>query len=167
MRTRTRGKKQFQDRDDGHEVYRAAQAKIDDLRDRQKSIATILEKTFGPFGKSKPELWERQAYLQIVGMVYVRLVTQEKEISNEELAGLARILAGPRGIATGSKGKGAHVETAVEKRKGTNLKKRTDEFLNTVREIYGTSKPMEESEGAEVEERGNYPGPVTEVDMTV
>ncbi len=62
-------------------------------RRRQASVGAILDQTFGHLAKCGPDLWERRAYLMLIGMVYERLATNEDEISTEDLVALAKILA--------------------------------------------------------------------------
>ncbi len=77
-------------REDGDEPWRR---RIDRHRRRQASVAAVLDQTFGALAASNPDLWERRAYLMLVGLVYERLATQEDEISTDELVSLAKILA--------------------------------------------------------------------------
>ena len=67
--------------------------KVRDYHRRQASVAAILDQTLGLFAKSDPRLWERRAYLMLVGLVYERLATNEKEISTDDLVTLAKVLA--------------------------------------------------------------------------
>ncbi len=67
--------------------------KVHAHRRRQASVAAILDQTFGQPAKCSPELWERRAYLMLVGLVYERLATNEDEISTNELIALAKVLA--------------------------------------------------------------------------
>ena len=62
-------------------------------RRRQASVAAILDRTFGQLAKCSPNLWERRAYLMLIGLVYERLATNEEEISTDELVSLAKVLA--------------------------------------------------------------------------
>jgi len=74
------------------------QKKAEEFRHRQESVAAILESAFGPLGKSNPDLWERRAYLLIVGMLYEKLATNEQEIETEELVSLSKTLADHRRV---------------------------------------------------------------------
>ena len=62
-------------------------------RERQASVASILDATFGPMAKCSPELWDRRAYLMLVGLVYERLAIAEIELPTAELVALAKVLA--------------------------------------------------------------------------
>ncbi len=67
--------------------------KVHAHRRRQASVAAILDQTFGRQAQCSPDLWERRAYLMLVGLVYERLATNEDEISTNELIALAKVLA--------------------------------------------------------------------------
>ncbi len=62
-------------------------------RRRQASVGAILDQTFGQLAKCNPDLWERRAYLMLIGLVYERLATNEDEICTDELIALAKALA--------------------------------------------------------------------------
>lgn len=62
-------------------------------RARQASVSSILDDTFGDLAQSNPDLWDRRAYLMLVGLVYERLATNESEIPTDELVALAKVLA--------------------------------------------------------------------------
>ncbi len=64
-----------------------------DHRLRQMSVATILDRTLGTATRCDPDLWERKAYLLLIGIVYERLATNEHEIPTDELVKLAKALA--------------------------------------------------------------------------
>jgi hypothetical protein len=62
-------------------------------RHRQASVAALLDQTFGRFADSSPDMWERRAYLMLVGLVYERLATNEDELPTDEIVTLAKVLA--------------------------------------------------------------------------
>lgn len=101
-----------------------------DVRRRQKYIARILAKTFGPFAKSPPELWQQRTYLMMVGMTYERLATTSKEVPTAELMRLAKLLSG--------------IDRGEQKRGGNHRAPNNAPSLSlpdAVREIYGTNLP--------------------------
>ncbi len=69
------------------------QSRLRDHRARQASVSSILDATFGDLAQSSPDLWDRRAYLMLVGLVYERLATNESEIPTDELVALAKVLA--------------------------------------------------------------------------
>ena len=73
------------------------QQSIRSHRLRQATVAEILDQTLGKFAQSRPDLWERRAYLLLVGLVYEQLSNIE-EISLDELTAFAKILAESRHI---------------------------------------------------------------------
>ena len=105
-------------------------------RRRQASVASILDATFGRLGDCDPSLWERRAYLMLVGLVYERLATNEEELATEELVSLARVLAEHRRIDARAGTAESKQESAPGiKPAGGNL---PDHFADVVRQIYGT-----------------------------
>ncbi|MDO8630534.1 MAG: hypothetical protein Q7R41_08570, partial [Phycisphaerales bacterium] len=44
-----------------------SESNIGAFRRRQASVAVILDRTFGSMAKCNPELWERRAYLMLMG----------------------------------------------------------------------------------------------------
>jgi len=105
-------------------------------RHRQASVASILDATFGRLAECHPDLWDRRAYLMLVGIVYERLALQESEIDNNELTTLAKILAEGRraqgrGSSTGDPG-----EVGVGADRNGKLPGR---FADVVQQVYGTS----------------------------
>lgn len=67
--------------------------KTADFRQRQVSVAAILDETFGELAKCDPDLWERRAYLMLIGLVYEKLATCESTLPTDELISLAKALA--------------------------------------------------------------------------
>lgn len=110
---------------------------VRDHRTRQASIACILEATFGSMAECNPDLWDRRAYLMLVGLVYDRLADQEREIPTVELVTLAKILAESRRAQgrprEGEPGPDTDEPTAT--RDGP-LPVR---FADVVRQVYGTN----------------------------
>ena len=104
-------------------------------RCRQASVASILNRTFGRFAKSNPELWERRAYLMLVGLMYERLAVNEKEISTDELTALSKALAEQR-RAEAQAGDGRGVETDHAENRDGEL---PQDFAEIVRQVYGTN----------------------------
>lgn len=73
---------------------RRSATKTADFRRRQVSVAAILDETFGELAKCDPDLWERRAYLMLIGLVYEKLATcEEEELATDELIALAKALA--------------------------------------------------------------------------
>ena len=106
------------------------------LRRRQESVAKILEETFGKPAKCSPELWDRRAYLMIVGLVYERLATNEQEISTDELIALAKVLAANRRVdARVSETKHDAQDSTPHPADG----KLPENFADIVRQVYGTN----------------------------
>lgn len=106
---------------------------------RQASVAAILDEVFGPFGGSDPKLWERRAYLLLVGSVYERLAT-DAELGTDELVKLARVLAESR------RSKSSKVSTtppddqaAVNTSSADGNGRLPDRFADMVRDLYGAS----------------------------
>jgi hypothetical protein len=108
--------------------------KVREHRRRQKSVATILNRTFGRFAKSHPDLWERRAYLMLVGVMYQWLAANEKEVSTEKLVGLSKMLAEQRRAEAQSRD-GAEIEPGAAKGEG----ELPGDFGEVVKQIYGTN----------------------------
>lgn len=68
-------------------------AALQNHRQRQNTIAEILDSVFGRMKECNTDLWERRAWLMLVGMVYDRLASQELNIPTEELVSLSKILS--------------------------------------------------------------------------
>ena len=106
---------------------------------RQASVAAILDQVFGPFGTSDPKLWERRAYLLLVGSVYDRLAT-DAELGTDELVKLARVLAESRrsklSRASAGSADGGTAMTASDSEGNGRLPNR---FADMVRDLYGAS----------------------------
>lgn len=103
---------------------------------RQASVASILDQLFGPFGASDPKLWERRAYLLLVGSVYERLAA-DADLSTDELVKLARVLAEHR--RSKSPSKSGDSESLSSGAQGAGDGPLPDRFAEMVRDLYGTS----------------------------
>jgi len=109
---------------------------VKSLRDRQESLKKILDQTFGPEGKKNPHLWEKRAYLMLVGLLYERLATNEKEVSTEELVALSKMLAEQRRAEAQSRGGREPQTGSVAGGTGSEL---PSDFGEVVKQIYGTN----------------------------
>lgn len=111
-------------------------------RRRQASVATILDTAFGRLADCNPDLWERRAYLLLVGMVYERLALDEEEIPTDELVKLAKVLAENRRIeaqarqAADRDGGGPADPHDEEKTPDGQL---PESVADAVRQVYGTN----------------------------
>ena len=103
---------------------------------RQASVAALLEATFGTFDDSNPDLWERRAYLLLVGLVYERLATGEQDIPTRELASLAKILSDGRRGREG--GRDLNGRPSCD-RPAVPGGPRPDRFADLIREVYGAN----------------------------
>ncbi len=116
---------------------RAWNGKIRAHRRRQASVAAILDQTLGHFAKSNPELWDRRAYLMLVGLVYERLATNEDEISTDDLVTLSKVLAENRRAQARAK------DNHHPSEGGQPLESPTgdipDNLADIVRQVYGTN----------------------------
>lgn len=120
--------------------------RVRDHRRRQASVAAILDETFGRFAQSDPVLWDRRAYLMLVGIVYERLACDESTIATDELISLAKLLAESRradthardGASAAEKAEGSRGAAGAVDAKRHGL---PDEFGEVVRQVYGTKMP--------------------------
>ena len=112
------------------------QRRIHRLRRRQASVAAVLDQTFGMLAASNPNLWERRAYLMLVGLVYVRLATHEDDISTDELVSLAKILAETRRANGRSRDP---VTEPVTGEAPARLERLPPHFARLVRQVYGAN----------------------------
>ena len=117
-------------------------------RRRQASVSVVLDQTFGRFAESDPLLWDRRAYLMLVGIVYDRLANDEADIPTEELIALAKLLAESR--RADSQSHAARVETQAKEQcaggsddasSASGNGRLPDAFGDVVRQIYGTNVP--------------------------
>ena len=120
--------------------------RIHDHRRRQASVSAILDQSFGRFAESDPSLWDRRAYLMLVGIVYERLACDEACVPTEELISLAKLLAESRRADTQARDGAADKVTQGDKRRGssgparsTPNEKLPDAFSEVVRQIYGAT----------------------------
>jgi hypothetical protein len=105
-------------------------------RQRQALVARILNRTFGRFAKSNPELWERRTYLMLVGLMYQWLATNDEEISTDELVALSKALAEQRRAeAQAGDGGGGQPRQAG----GGDEGELPNNFAEIVRQVYGTN----------------------------
>jgi hypothetical protein len=111
------------------------EGKVRAHRCRQASVASILNRTFGRFAKSNPELWERRAYLMLVGLMYERLAVNEKEISTDELTALSKALAEQRRAEAQARDRRGVETDQAENRDG----ELPQDFAEIVRQVYGTN----------------------------
>lgn len=111
------------------------QHRLANHRRRQASVSTILDQTFGQLAQCGPELWERRAYLMLVGLVYERLALHEDEISTEELISLSKALAENRRVELNQRKLRQGDDTAEAHTSGDG--KLPKHFADTVRQIYG------------------------------
>ena len=110
---------------------------LQDRRTRQAYVAEILQATFGDLAHCNPELWDRRAYLMLVGLVYERLAVGEEEISTEEVVALAKVLSESRRIALKANEAGRAGDES-----GKNNGRRgplPNRFAEVVRQVYGTN----------------------------
>lgn len=116
-------------------------AAVTSHRARQATVATILEQVFGPFAHMSPQLWERRAYLLLVGSVYERLATNE-EVTIDELVKLARVLAEHRRM------KHSAVEPVDEHddEAAQGNGRLPNRLADMVRDLYGTAAESDDEE---------------------
>ena len=123
--------------EDGAADAAPSNQRLREFRQRQASIASILESCFGDAANCKPELWERRAYLMVIGLVYERLAASEDDLPTGELATLAKVLVDAR-RALGERSKEAErVEPPVEATQPPG--ELPEPFCEAVRRVYGTN----------------------------
>ena len=117
----------------------APEETLGDRRARQAHVAEILQATFGDLAQCNPELWDRRAYLMLVGLVYERLAVGEAEISTEEVVALAKVLSESRRVAL----KANEAGSAGDDRGEVNGRRGPlpNRFAEVVRQVYGTDFP--------------------------
>ncbi len=124
--------------------------KLSAHRRRQVSVAEILEKTFGLFAESKPELWERRAYLMLVGQVYERLATNEDELSTDELIKLGKALAENRRVE--ARRRDGTDDGTEDDNRSVKPGEMPESLAESVRQIYGTTlQPVVRNAGGDAE----------------
>ena len=104
---------------------------------RQASIASILDATFGSLAECDPELWDRRAYLMLVGMVYDRLACAEDELPAKELVALAKGLAEARRAEERARDHDRSNESTDSAAQPTGPL--PENFADIVRQVYGTN----------------------------
>lgn len=109
-------------------------------RRRQASVSAILSETFGRFAESSPDLWDRRAYLMLVGLVYERLATNEDELSTKELVTLSKVLAESRRAEAQSHKRALGDEDSRDNTSPSD--ELPEHFAETVRQVYGTNFQM-------------------------
>jgi len=126
--------------EDGCDTY---VANLDEHRQRQNGVATILDKTLHESARDRPELWDRRAYLMLVGLVYDRLCADD--VSTDEVVKLAKALAQNRRVEARALKYGA-----VAAGGGYACTAPTDElpenFADAIRQVYGVK--FESADGA-------------------
>ncbi len=128
---RTDEKQQASDTRDGTEQL------VGDHRRRQESVAAILDQTFGQSAKCKPELWDRRAYLMLVGLVYEKLATNEYGIATNELVALAKVLAENRRVEARLVGEQSSASGDADRQ--PTSQRLPENFADIVRQVYGTN----------------------------
>ena len=129
--------------------------RLANYRRRQASVSTILDETFGQLAACSPDLWERRAYLMLVGLVYERLALHEDEISTEELISLSKALAENRRVELNQrKLRQGNDTTEVRVSHDEKLPKH---FADSVRQVYGLDV---EDHGENKVERAGKPNSV-------
>ncbi|MHC4697715.1 MAG: hypothetical protein ACYTFA_13335 [Planctomycetota bacterium] len=121
----------------GDESKPAEDDKLRAHRLRQASIASILDSTFGPLAECDPELWDRRAYLMLVGMVYDRLACAEDELPAKELVALAKGLAEARRAEERARDHDRSSESRDSAAQPTGPL--PENFADIVRQVYGTN----------------------------
>ena len=121
--------------------------KIRAHRRRQASVAAILDQTLGELAKSNPDLWERRAYLMLVGLVYERLATNEDEISTEELVTLAKVLAENRRVEARTRESDCTHDS--QDRSSERARPLPGHFADIVQQVYGTNVQKPHGTGAD------------------
>lgn len=127
-------------RDDAGPTDAAWGRRVAAHRRRQASVAAILERTFGATAQCKPELWERRAYLMLIGLVYERLSTGEEDISTDDLVALAKVLAEHRRVEVRLRDN--HRGQEPEPREPNADEAMPPRLADTVRRLYGTNFDM-------------------------
>ncbi len=103
------------------------------VREKQSWAASMINRHFGPFKKSHPELWVQRTFMLIVLKLYERLVLGDA-ISCKEFAELTKTLVdGSKNELTEGAGKQAASD------RNSNLDGVVTGLENMVRQIYGTN----------------------------
>ena len=122
--------------DPKHAEGKAWGEKVKNHRRRQASVAAILDRIFGPMAKSNPHLWDRRAYLMLVGLVYERLAGSE-DIPTDELVALAKVLAEGRRVEARLRETGQPAQACGPDRPATGGL--PEDLTDVVRQVYGTN----------------------------
>jgi hypothetical protein len=100
-------------------------------------IAAILDRLLGKLADTDPLQWGRRTYLQLVGMIYMRMESGANKISTAELVSLSRALAENRRV-NNQEAETAHevASSAHDDRRDAELPARLAEV---VRRVYGAN----------------------------
>ena len=101
---------------------------------------------FGQFAESSPELWDRRAYLMLVGLVYERLATNEAELSTADLVALSKVLAENRRAEAQSRKQTVADDGSQDSASPSD--ELPEHFAETVRQVYGTNFQMPDRSAA-------------------
>lgn len=63
-----------------------------EVRERQGAIAKILEGLFGPMDAANTDTWCRRTHLQLVGMMFARLASDEEGMPTADLVRYSKML---------------------------------------------------------------------------
>lgn len=119
----------------GHTTGEDWHHRLANHRRRQASVSSILDETFGQLAACSPDLWERRAYLMLVGLVYERLALHEDEISTEELISLSKALAENRRVELNQRKLRQGDDTTQAG--VSDDEKLPKHFADSVRQVYG------------------------------
>lgn len=117
---------------------RAPAHRVAVFRQRQALVGELIDAAFGRFAESNPELWERRAYLMLIGIVYERLIALGEEVSTDELAKLAKTLR-PSSVAQRSAAGTRVAQGNGRAESGDGRSSLPQHFSEIVRQVYGTS----------------------------
>lgn len=126
------------------EPDRSFEERLREHRRRQVSLACILDTTFGHIGRCSPDLWERRAYLLLVGLVYERLATGKADISTGDLVSLAKVLTDLR---RSEQREAKHDAAASSRAPAVSPEGQLpSQLADVVRQVYGTKLGTESQE---------------------
>jgi len=118
---------------------------LESHRRRQDTVAAILDATFGKWAKTNPELWERRAYLLLVGLVYERLATDDA-LSTDELIKLAKALAENRRVEARTGKDRIEGDTSEPDEPADSNGQLPPRLAEAVRQVYGANLHNTESD---------------------
>lgn len=116
------------------EEKESSNALVSKYRKRQLSVGAILDTTFGQLAKCNPDLWDRRAYLMLIGTLYEKLAINEDDLPTDELVALAKVLAENRRAEAHIRKAPVDVEAASP---ADNKGDPSDVLAEAVRRIYG------------------------------